>query len=46
MSHTATDSQLSAVVQRIQEIGLRAEITHGEDRAVVAVIGGNAYAYR
>jgi len=46
MSHNASDSQLSAVVHRIEEIGLKAEITRGEDRAVVAVIGGNAYAYR
>jgi 3-deoxy-7-phosphoheptulonate synthase len=34
------------VMERVREIGLRPEISRGEDRAVVGVIGGNAYAYR
>jgi 3-deoxy-7-phosphoheptulonate synthase len=46
MSHQATDGQLNAVVERVKEIGLRPEISRGEDRAVIGVIGGNAYAYR
>jgi 3-deoxy-7-phosphoheptulonate synthase len=46
MSHQATDSQVSAVVERVKEIGLRPEVSRGEDRSVIGVIGGNAYAYR
>lgn len=46
MSRQATDSQVVAVVDRVKEIGLRPEISRGEDRSVVGVIGGNAYAYR
>jgi 3-deoxy-7-phosphoheptulonate synthase len=34
------------VVDRVREIGLRPEISRGEDRAVVGVIGANAYAHR
>ena len=46
MSHQATDAQVDAVVERVKEIGLRPELSLGEDRAVIGVIGGNAYAYR
>ena len=46
MSHQATEGQVNAVVERVREIGLRPEISRGEDRAVIGVIGGNAYAYR
>src|SRR6266851_187748 len=46
MSHQATPPQVDAVVERIREIGLRPEVSLGEDRAVIGVIGGNAYAYR
>jgi 3-deoxy-7-phosphoheptulonate synthase len=46
MSHQATPPQVEAVVERIREIGLRPEVSLGEDRAVIGVIGGNAYAYR
>jgi 3-deoxy-7-phosphoheptulonate synthase len=46
MSHQATPPQVEAVVERIREIGLRSEVSLGEDRAVIGVIGGNAYAYR
>jgi 3-deoxy-7-phosphoheptulonate synthase len=46
MSHQASKAQLEAVVERVREIGLRPEVSLGEDRAVVGVIGGNAYAYR
>jgi 3-deoxy-7-phosphoheptulonate synthase len=46
MSHLATPPQVDAVVERIREIGLRPEVSRGEDRAVIGVIGGNAYAYR
>jgi 3-deoxy-7-phosphoheptulonate synthase len=46
MSHQATDGQVTAVVERVKEIGLRPEISRGEDRAVIGVIGSNAYAYR
>jgi 3-deoxy-7-phosphoheptulonate synthase len=34
------------VVDRIREIGLRPEVSVGEDRSVIGVIGGNAYAHR
>jgi 3-deoxy-7-phosphoheptulonate synthase len=46
MSHQATPAQVDAVVDRIHEIGLKPEVSRGEDRAVIGVIGGNAYAYR
>jgi 3-deoxy-7-phosphoheptulonate synthase len=46
MSRQATEAQVDVVVERVREIGLRPEISRGEDRAVVGVIGGNAYAYR
>jgi 3-deoxy-7-phosphoheptulonate synthase len=46
MSHQASKAQLEAVVERVREIGLRPEVSLGEDRAVIGVIGGNAYAYR
>jgi 3-deoxy-7-phosphoheptulonate synthase len=46
MSRRASEPELQAVVDRVREIGLRPEVSRGEDRAVVGVIGGNAYAYR
>ncbi len=46
MSHQATEAQLDAVVERVKEIGLKSEISRGEDRSLIGVIGGNAYAYR
>src|SRR5213592_4975562 len=46
MSHSATKAEIDAVVERIEEIGLKAELSRGEERAVLGVIGGNAYAYR
>ena len=46
MSRLASDKDLQAVVDRVREIGLRPEISRGEDRAVVGVIGANAYAHR
>ena len=46
MSRRAKESELQAVVDRVREIGLRPEVSRGEDRAVVGVIGTNAYAYR
>jgi 3-deoxy-7-phosphoheptulonate synthase len=46
MSHKASKVQVEAVVDRVKEIGLRPEVSVGEDRAVIGVIGGNAYAYR
>jgi 3-deoxy-7-phosphoheptulonate synthase len=46
MSRRATEPQVQAVVDRVREIGLRPEVSRGEDRSVVGVIGGNAYAYR
>ena len=46
MSHQATAGQVDAVVEKIGELGLTPEISRGEDRAVIGVIGGNAYAYR
>lgn len=46
MSHQASKPQVDAVIARVEEIGLRPEVSLGEDRAVIGVIGGNAYAYR
>jgi 3-deoxy-7-phosphoheptulonate synthase len=46
MSHQATQEQVDAVVARVQEIGLKADLSGGEERTVIGVIGGNAYAYR
>jgi 3-deoxy-7-phosphoheptulonate synthase len=46
MSRLASDHDLQAVVDRVHEIGLRPEVSRGEDRAVVGVIGANAYAHR
>jgi 3-deoxy-7-phosphoheptulonate synthase len=46
MSRQAAPAQVHAVVERIREIGLRPEVSVGEDRSVIGVIGGNAYAHR
>ena len=46
MSHQATSSQVDSVISRIEELGLRPEVSIGEDRTVIGVIGTNAYAYR
>ena len=46
MSHQALPAQVDAVVEKIGELGLTPEVSRGEDRAVIGVIGGNAYAYR
>src|SRR5947209_1545461 len=46
MSHQATRAQVDAVVEKIGELGLTPEVSKGEDRSVIGVIGGNAYAYR
>jgi 3-deoxy-7-phosphoheptulonate synthase len=46
MTHTATEADIKAVVDRVHEIGLKTELSRGEERTLVGVIGGNAYAYR
>src|SRR5213595_1374543 len=46
MSHQATPAEIKAVVDRVEEIGLKTELSRGEERTVIGVIGGNAYAYR
>src|SRR3989442_13902197 len=46
MSHQATQGEIDAVVERVEEIGLKTELSRGEERTVIGVIGGNAYAYR
>src|SRR5438876_1969431 len=46
MSHQATKGEIDAVVDRVHEIGLKTEISRGEERTLVGVIGGNAYAYK
>jgi 3-deoxy-7-phosphoheptulonate synthase len=46
MSHQASPAQVDAVVEKIGELGLTPEVSKGEDRSVIGVIGGNAYAYR
>jgi len=39
MRHDASDSDIEALVRRIQELGFRAHLSKGEERAVVGVIG-------
>ncbi len=46
MSHLATKAEIDAVVDRVHEIGLKSELSRGEERTLVGVIGGNAYAYK
>ena len=46
MSHLAQPAQVDAVVEKIGELGLTPELSKGEDRSIIGVIGGNAYAYR
>src|ERR1700726_5251216 len=46
MSHGATKAEIDAVVERVHEIGLKTELSKGEERTLVGVIGGNAYAYK
>ena len=46
MSRTAAPEHVQAVTDRVREVGLRPEVSVGEDRSVIGVIGGNAYAYR
>jgi 3-deoxy-7-phosphoheptulonate synthase len=46
MSHQASEGQVQSVIDRIHEIGLRPEVSRGEDRAIIGVIGTNAYTYR
>jgi 3-deoxy-7-phosphoheptulonate synthase len=46
MSHQASRAQVDAVAQRVRDIGLRPEVSVGEDRSLIGVIGGNAYSYR
>ncbi|MDQ6919239.1 MAG: 3-deoxy-7-phosphoheptulonate synthase, partial [Candidatus Dormibacteraeota bacterium] len=46
MSHQALPAQVDAVVEKIGELGLTPELSKGEDRSIIGVIGGNAYAYR
>src|ERR1700730_6689678 len=42
MSHQATKAEIDAVVDRVHEIGLKTEISRGEERTLVAVVDGNA----
>ncbi|MBJ7604376.1 MAG: 3-deoxy-7-phosphoheptulonate synthase [Candidatus Dormibacteraeota bacterium] len=46
MSHQASQAHIEGVIERVVELGLQPEVTRGEDRSVVAVVGANAYAYR
>src|SRR5260370_6708333 len=46
MGHTATEGEVKAVVDRVHEIGLKTELSRGEERTLVGVIGGNAYAFK
>jgi 3-deoxy-7-phosphoheptulonate synthase len=46
MSRQAAPTEVEAVAARVREVGLRPEVSVGEDRCVIGVIGGNAYAYR
>ena len=46
MSHQASAAQVDVVVEKIGELGLTPELSRGEDRSIIGVIGGNAFAYR
>ena len=46
MTHGATKAEVEAVVDRVHEIGLKTELSKGEERTLIGVIGGNAYAYK
>src|ERR1700694_1307139 len=46
MAHAATKAEIDAVVDRVHEIGLKTELSKGEERTLIGVIGGNAYAYK
>src|SRR6202171_5433416 len=46
MAHAATKAEIDAVVDRVHEIGLKTELSKGEERTLVGVIGGNAFAYK
>ena len=46
MSAQASEEQVQGVVARVKEIGLMPELSRGEERTLIGVIGGNAYAYR
>jgi 3-deoxy-7-phosphoheptulonate synthase len=46
MSHQASAAQVDSVVEKIGELGLTPELSRGEDRSIIGVIGGNAFAYR
>src|SRR5438874_1673028 len=46
MSRQATPAEIKAVGDGVEEIGLKTELSRGEERTVIGVIGGNAYAYR
>src|SRR5712664_2665915 len=46
MAHAATEGEIKAVVDRVHEIGLKTELSRGEERTLIGVIGGNAYAFK
>jgi 3-deoxy-7-phosphoheptulonate synthase len=39
MQHTATDADVQRVVQRVEELGLQAHLSRGQERTVIGVIG-------
>src|SRR5260370_26701386 len=45
-AHQDTKDEIDAEVDRVHEIGLKTEISTGEERTLIGVIGGNAYAYK
>lgn len=46
MSHQASPAQIETVIEKVKEVGLRPEVSRGEERALIGCIGANAYAYR
>ena len=46
LTHTATEADIKAVVDRVQEIGLKTELSRSEARTPVGAIGGHAYAHK
>jgi 3-deoxy-7-phosphoheptulonate synthase len=46
MAHDATEEQIKAIVKKVEEKGLKAEISKGAERTVIGVVGINAISYR
>jgi 3-deoxy-7-phosphoheptulonate synthase len=45
MSSTATEEQISHVIERIKEVGCQAHVSRGEERTVIGVVGNTQQHY-